>query len=199
MKKDLLTYFLLFIVSIAFGQQDHWTKKLLPDHHKIQYAGEIGLFSASYGHSFFEKENLELDLYLGFLPKSVGGDDITTIALKTSFFPLKLNPRGTSLLIEPIGFGVNLYHSFGENLNKYRDTDKYPENYYWWTIRTRIAPFITGRFGHAIKEGNFKSLHLYYELGTNDLYFFSWYENRESFPLHKIINFSLGICLKYRK
>ncbi len=197
MKLKALLYGCIFLIQISLAQSYKLKKWIVPDHYKIHFAGEIGFLSASVGKDFLDQDQLELDLFLGFLPKEIGGDDITTVALKTAYFPFQIKLDNTPLTLEPFGIGLNFYHSFGRNLNKYRDPDLYPPNYYWWIIGTRISPYISGRLGKTMNGEKLKSIQLYYEIGATDLYIFSWYENQESFPLYKIFNFSFGLSFKF--
>jgi hypothetical protein len=190
---------LLFTFSTQAQVVEKIKSNLRPDHSKVHFAGEIGFLSASYGKKIWNKENLEFDAFIGFAPRNVAGDDITTLAVKGTYFPYNLKLSENGYTVEPIGVGLNLYHAFGNNLNKYRDTGLYKKGYYWWTIGLRIAPFITGRINKEFESKHFKRIGLYYELGTNDLYFFSWFDNRETFPVHKIFNFSIGMVVFFNE
>lgn len=194
----LLPFCWLCITQSCLAQQSNFKKWVVPDHYKLHFAGEIGLFSVSVGKDFFKNENVEFDLFLGYLPEEVGGDNITTVALKTAYFPFKYTIPNTEYFIEPFGIGLNFYHALGDNLNKYRDTSIYPPEYYWWPIGIRIAPYISSRIGKHIHKSNLSSIQFYYELGANDLYIFSWYKNRRTFPLYRIFNLSFGLSFKFR-
>ncbi len=197
--KNIVTIFTICCLYLSGTAQESNLKKWLkPDHYKVHFAGEIGLLSLGAGKEFFKKDQLEITAFIGFLPKNIGGDDITTISLKTAYWPVKIPLRNNSFFIEPIGIGINLYHAFGENLNKFRDPDLYPPEYYWWTIKYRIAPYLSGRISQKLDRPSLSILQYYYEFGTNDLYLYSWYNNRDKIKPYDIINFSFGISLKFK-
>jgi len=164
------------------------------DYVKTQYAGEIGFMSLGVGTEFFKKRNGELDLMLGYLPQSIGGDDIITSAIKFSYIPWTKNILNNKLIIQPLTVGVLAYHAFGKDLNKQNNRDLYPRGYYWWTVSTRLGPV----FGLRIKKefepsSKIKSLSFYVEFGSNDLYIYSWIDNRSLIPIHNIFNSSFGL------
>lgn len=56
----------------------------MPEQLKLQFAGNIGLFSIGVG-KIFMKNHLQTDLFYGHVPASIGGRDLNTIALKNSY------------------------------------------------------------------------------------------------------------------
>ena len=171
---------------------------IVPDHVKLHFAGEIGFLSPGAGYELFKKKNGELDVFGGFLPEAIGGDNIVSIAGKFHYMPWKKEVLKNKYLLEPISLGVLVYHSFGEDLNKAKDDNLYPNGYYWWTVGTRFGPFFGSRITQEFKEPSFfKALTFYVEFGTNDLYFFSWKNNRSSIPLYQIWNSSIGLKARF--
>lgn len=198
MSKFWTLFYVVFIISSnAFAQVDSTstrTKFLHPDYVKMQFAGEIGFLSVGIGTEFFKKRNGELDLMLGYLPKSIGGDNITTIALKFTYIPWTKDIIKGKLLLQPLTLGVIAYHAFGKDLNKISNKDLYPQNYYWWTLGMRFGPILGFRVIKKFEESSkIKALALYIEFGTNDLYIYSWGVNTSVVPLQKIINTSFGL------
>ncbi len=174
------------------------TKWYHPDYAKVQYAGEIGFFSIGVGSELFKKQNGELDLMVGYLPKSIGGDGIFTTAIKFSYLPWEKPLFNDQLTWQPLSMGAILFHAWGKELNRIRDKDLYPRGYYWWSLGTRIGPVIGTRlkkdFGNNAK---FKSLTFYMEFVSNDLYIYSWGVNTGIIPLRAIFDMSLGIRIKW--
>ena len=196
MKLTIVTFLLFGFIS-ANSQSDSISDSrpwYIIDHAKVQFAGEIGFISLGLGYSIFKKKNGELDLFLGYLPESIGGDNIVTIAGKFHYFPWKKDVFKNKYKLEPLTLGVNVYHAFTKILNAQKNQDLYPAGYYWWTIGTRFGPFFGSRITKEFNQKSFiRSLTFYYEIGTNDLYIYSWGVNRNSVPLHKVWNTSLGL------
>ena len=191
---------LTLFFNVSFGQDSTETEKtrkrpwIQLDHDKTQYAGEIGFMSLGLGYSLFKRENGELDGFLGFLPESIGGDNIVTIALKFQYLPWKKEVFKNKFQLEPLSMGVNIYHAFTKILNEQKNEDLYPNGYYWWTIGTRFGPFFGSRLTKEFKQTSFmKTLTFYYEIGTNDLFIYSWAANRSAIPIYKIWNTSFGL------
>ena len=93
-----------------------------------------------------------------------------------------------------MSIGFNAYHAFAKVLNEQKDRDLYPRGYYWWTIGTRFGPFFGSRLTKEFQPKSFmKTLTFYYEIGTNDLFLFSWGVNTSTVPFYKIWNTSFGL------
>ncbi len=182
------------------GQQDSSIarKWYLPDYTKLHYAGEIGFISVGVGKEFFKKKNGELDIFLGYLPESIGGDNIVTAAFKFHYFPWKKEIFKQRYELEPLTLGAIGYHALGEHLNRLSNKDLYPDGYYWWTTGFRFGPIIGSRISKEFENGKLEKLWLYYELGTNDLFIYSWGQNRTLVPLRSIFNFSFGLKATFR-
>jgi hypothetical protein len=197
----LLLGLLLLFIQPAVAQTDSLPverKWYVPDHYKLHFAGEIGFLSPGAGYELFPKRNGELDVFGGFLPEFIGGDNVVTIATKFHYMPWKKKINRGRNDLEPLTLGAIVYHAFGEDLNKARDKDLYPQGYYWWTIGTRFGPFVGSRITRAYKDGAaLKSITLYVEFGTNDLFLYSWAKNRTTIPLYKIWNSSVGLKWKF--
>ena len=165
-----------------------------PDHAKLHFAGEIGFLSPGVGIELFRKKNGELDLFGGFVPEGIGGDNLVTMAVKFHYLPWKKGLFNKKYQLEPLTLGANLYHTFGEDINKFRDRDLYPKGYYWWTISTRYGPFFGSRLSKDFgPEATIRSLTFYCEIGTNDLFIYSWAGNRSTVPFHRLWNSSFGL------
>ena len=187
----LLIPFLLKTQTDSIPERTKWYQ---PDYAIFQFAGEIGLFSAGIGSQLFKKQNGEFDFMAGYLPKSIGGDDIFTTALKFSYLPWEKPLFNNQLTWQPLSMGVILFHAWGKDINKIRDRDLYPRNYYWWSLGTRIGPLIGTRLRRDFgKNSNLESLTFYLEFVTNDLYIYSWGVNTDIIPLWAIFDMSLGI------
>ena len=64
-------FLLIFLNFSSYTQQTEKIKKWYkPNHVRVQFAGNIGMFSLASGWSFFNN-NLELSLSLGYVPKFV--------------------------------------------------------------------------------------------------------------------------------
>lgn len=202
MKRSVIISFILLInLGTVYSQKDstfihrRWYH---PDYIKLQYAGEIGFVSLGLGKEIFKKKNGEIDLFGGYLPESIGGDNIICIAFKFNYMPWEKDVFNKKYKLEPLTIGVRAYHAFTKKLNEQKNGDLYPNGYYWWTLGTRFGPFFGSRITKEYDSKSFlKSLSLYMEIGTNDLYIYSWIVNRSTVPIYKIWNSSFGLKAKF--
>lgn len=169
--------------------------KLIPKQNKLQFAGSMGMFSASAGWYYGKKDQWETDFFLGFIPKTGRQDGHVTITLKETYTPWKLR-LNDNIYYEPLTTGLYINKIFGEYFwNKL--PERYPNGYYFWAVNTRFNVFagqaITFKLNKTALYG--KELSFYYELNTNDLYIISAIGNDAISPLD-IIGLSLGI--RYR-
>ena len=168
---------------------------LIPRQNKLQFAGSMGMFSASVGWYYGKKNQWETDFFLGFIPKMDNQDGHVTITFKETYTPWKIqiNERFT---YEPLTTGLYINKIFGEYFWS-KLPEKYPEGYYFWAVNTRFNVFagqaITFKLNKTALYG--KELSFYYEVSTNDLYVISAIGNK-TVSLKDIVSLSLGI--RYR-
>lgn len=167
----------------------------VPEYTKFQFAGAIGFLSAGAGY-INKTGKSETELIIGFLPKSIGGDNLFSATLKTNRIPWKkeLSEQWTLL---PFQFGGYLSYTFGSEFNTLLP-DRYPGGYYWWSTSLRVGMFLGSRFRyHPVTDSPFKSVDFYYEIGTYDLKFLSYAQNVESLSVLDMVNLSFGVRLEF--
>lgn len=190
---------LCIIVLLPFRghcQSDSRNKWYIPDHAKLQFAGNIGFLSAGAGY-LHGHDKLETDLLLGFVPKPVGGDHIVSLTAKTTYFPWKVN-LNNDLKLYPFSVGPYLSYSFGSQFDTILPNE-YPPGYYWWATSLRVGAFIGGKLEkHTDGSKRFKSVAVYYELGTYDLEFISYVQNRHFLDLSDVFSMALGVKFRLK-
>lgn len=60
---------------------------LIPTHNKIQYAGNMGMFSFGTGWDYGKRDQWETDLFFGFIPKHDSHRAKMTMTLKQNYMP----------------------------------------------------------------------------------------------------------------
>ena len=63
---------------------------LIPTHNKIQYAGNMGMFSFGTGWDYGKRDQWETDLFFGFIPKHDSHRAKMTMTLKQNYMPWSL-------------------------------------------------------------------------------------------------------------
>lgn len=166
---------------------------LVPDHSKIQYAGSMGLISASVGWQYLNGK-METDYYFGYLPRSMGFSNSLTTSLEQTYIPWEINNDDGSFF-NPLITGIYINRVFGNNY--YTDLpSKYPDDYYWWMSAVRINFFIGSRLIFENEGERVPDVGIYTRINTNDLYLVSAIEN-DSIKLFDIIKISLGCYLRF--
>lgn len=185
-----LTSLLLLLSPFTSHGQD---STLSPYHAKVQYAGSIGFVSAGIGRSFFQ-EKLETDLFVGYLPESIGGDHIWTAALKATAVPFKTIPV-RSLDWQLLSTGVQLAYTFGEQYFIVEPRDKYERGYYGFPTALHLYLHLGGQVDFARVE-KLRRLALYYEVNTSAEYLISYIQNPKYLGPGKIFNLALGLRVR---
>lgn len=187
--KIVLALFLSFLPVFTYAQngydrriekyQNQWIR-LIPTHTKIQYAGGMGLISLGAGWDYGKNNQWETDVFLGFLPRYSTKENKVTFTLKQNFIPWKVDlGKNNDFFLEPLACGLYVNTIFNGDF-WVSEPDKYPNGYYSFSTRMRFNIYIGQRIGYKIPEHRrffAKSVSLFYELSTNDLYMVSAFSN----------------------
>ena len=194
MKKILLLIVAVFITLKGYTQAKEERSWLLPDHYKVQFAGNIGFLSVGAGY-MNKSQKLETDIFAGFVPKSIGGDHIISTTVKLTYLPWYIH-SGEKYTIVPFTIGSYLSYSFGSQFDTLLP-NQYPEGYYWWATSLRFGAFMGGKIQRSTSgKGLFKSVDVYYELGTYDLLFISYVQNMDALSVPDIFSLALGVKMR---
>lgn len=190
---------MLLTGSATFAQ--HLTDSLkikkwyIPDHVKMQFAGNIGFLSGGLGFASHNKK-LETDLLAGILPEKFGGDALVTFSAKTTYSPWKINFKH-NYYAAPFSLGAYLSYTFGPQFD-FKWPSYYPAGYYWWATAIRSGAYMGGKIGRQITVNKrISAVELYYEIGSYDLLMISYVQNRNFLKLSDISNVSFGLKLSF--
>ncbi|MEJ8800430.1 hypothetical protein [Pontibacter sp. H249] len=164
-----------------------------PYHVKAQFAGGIGFVSAGVGRSFFQ-DKLETDLFLGYLPESIGGDRIVTSAIKATYRPIKPLPLKT-IDWQPLRVGFLVSYTFGSDYFTKEPGDKYPKNYYGFPTALHGSLLLGGQVD-LTRVKKLQKFSAYYEFGSSLEYIISYIQNPKYLGPGKIFNLALGLRMK---
>jgi|GEM_PF-403543 len=160
----------------------------VPDHYRLQYAGNIGFMSIGAGYQV--GKCYEPTLYYGFLNEFFGDSRTTvhTISLKNSFNLLS-NPI-LGHFVPKAGISVN----WGKTHNTFKKLpDHYPDNYYFQN-KVHLAPFLGGEWQFQIYNRTIKSAGVYFEISSLDAYLLECIRTKYV-KFNDICNLSLGLSL----
>lgn len=172
--------------------QESWNK-LVPSFLKAQYAGSMGVFSIGTGWDYGKQRQWETDLYLGYLPKFDSEQSKFTFTLRQNYIPWSVTIKN-NFSYEPFSVAIYFTSILDEDFWP-KQPEKYPDGYYWFSLRVRSNIALGQRIVYNIptEKRNFsKSVTLFYEVSTNDSYILSAYGN-DYIKLSDIIHLSLGL------
>ncbi|GAB3196576.1 hypothetical protein ABID22_002870 [Pontibacter aydingkolensis] len=162
-------------------------------HLKAQFAGGIGFLSAGVGRTFFN-EKLETDLFLGYLPESIGGDRIVTSAIKVTYRPVK-PIQLKAIDWQPLRIGAQVSYTFGSDYFVKEPGDKYIKGYYGFPTALHGSILLGGQidFTRINKLNKFSA---YYEFGSSMEYLISYIQNPKYLSPAKIFKLALGVRMR---
>jgi len=160
----------------------------VPDHARLQFAGNIGFISGGFGYTN-RKRRLEGDFYYGYVPRSVGGIAIHTVSSKLTWFPLRPLKAGR-YEIRPLSAGILVAYTFGRQYFLF-SPPHYAFDYYKFPTALHFGVFAGGDLSRRISPAH--RLGLYYELGTTDKLMGSYVPNMRSLSPADIFSLALGL------
>jgi hypothetical protein len=163
----------------------------LPDQAKLQFAGDIGFLSPGVGYAWAERR-LEGDLFFGWVPRAVGGEDIVSFTGKLTWLPWEL-PLGRRWLVRPFSAAVQLTYTLGHEYFLVLP-ERYGPNYYDFETALRAGLALGGTVGRR-GGGALKEIGVYWELVALDAMLVIWYRNTGTFGPRDVFTLALGIRL----
>jgi hypothetical protein len=164
--------------------------KWIPDHAKLQFAGNIGFFSLGLGYAS-RRETWEGDLYYGYVPESVGGLTIHSMTLKSTWFPIHPFNR-KNFQLKPLSLGLLVNYTFGKQYFGFTP-ENYPYDYYGFPTSLHVGAFAGGQVNLNHGGRIFKSTGIYYEVGTIDRQLLSYINNTGSLRPGNVLSLALGL------
>ncbi len=167
--------------------------RLIPSQHTVQYAGSIGVVAFGTGWHYGRRDNWETELLLGFVPKYNSDKAKVTLTLRQRYVPWHL-PVGRDWHVEPLTAGLFFSSIFGEDFWA-SEPSRYPKRYYGFSTKIRTHVFLGQRLKYTIPDRyrlHNKSVSLYYELSTCDLYLVTAVTNR-AVRLRDILSLAVGL------
>lgn len=181
--KPILILFPFLLVSLCLqAQDDRYAKrierytsfweKLIPRYTKLQFAGSMGMLSVGTGWNY-GKDHWETDFLLGLVPRNSDRHAMATITLKQNYIPWHI-PLHERFSLEPLTCGLYINTLLDKDF-WVRNPDRYPNGYYTFSTRVRTHIFVGQRITLNLKSKKRwnKSISLFYELSTCDLYLIS--------------------------
>lgn len=164
---------------------------LLPDQLKLQLAGDVGFLSPGVGYAWADRR-LEADLFFGWVPRAVGGEDIVSFTAKVTALPWKVR-LGERWFLQPASAALQLTYTLGDD---YFVTlpSRYRPHYYEVPTALRAGVAFGGALGRK-GSGAIRELAFYWEVVALDTMLFVWLLNREVLGPADVFTLALGLRL----
>lgn len=174
----------------------HWAA-LIPAQFIIQNAGNMGTLSAGIGWNYGKRTQWETNLLIGFIPKHQSTRAKMTMTLKENYLPWSISLKhGWS--IEPLQASIYLNTVFGHEFWK-SQPGRYPNKYYEFMstkfrLNVAVGQRVTLQIPQEKRKGS-KSISLFYEISSCDLYIRSKFIDR-NVPWKDILGLSVGVKMQ---
>ena len=122
---------------------------------------------------------------------------MSIFSAKFEYKPFTINIKD-KFIIHPINAVFFPSYTSGNNFDYEFNTSQYRENYYFWSSALRLH-LGAGTEVKILNNKNtvFKSVSLYTEANTNDLYAISWFANRTTTPFYEMFKIGYGIRVNF--
>jgi hypothetical protein len=150
---------------------------LIPEFAKVQYAGNMGFISLGGGWDYGVNKHWETDIFVGFLPHYSTSKNKITLTLKQNYIPWHIDVS-RRFMVEPLTTGMYINSIWGRDF-WVSEPDKYPNGYYAFSSKIRFNAFLGQRITYKFSPQReiIKSISLFYEVSSNDLYIISAFNN----------------------
>ncbi|WP_342087384.1 hypothetical protein [Dyadobacter sp. OTU695] len=190
------TFALAALLATGAASTSHaqLARKLAPDFAQIQYAGSNGWVGVGAGHEFFNR-HLRTNLQYGYVPPAKGGP-LHLFSGSIFYQPVRIKV-GNHLQVNPLDIGFKGSYQFGNDYF-FRLPSRYPPNYYWWkpAFRLHLATESSLTYKLASNTG-VRTLSIYLEFNTNDLYMVSYVLNAGSLRIGEVVKAGVGVRLGF--
>lgn len=197
--KVLFAIFLCTQFTYAQELESEKHKWYVPTSAVLQHAGSIGMFSLGAGYKLNNSGKSTLDISYGYVPAKYGGD-LNILAAKFAYRPYSIRIKNWGTLY-PTNPGVFLSYHAGGDFDSRWDDDEYPDGYYWWSTAFRPHVSLSTEFKlDAIKllpKLGVKSISIYSEFNTNELYGISYFQNSHDLDITGIFKLGIGTRVEF--
>lgn len=171
-------------LSSTAARDDHaW---YVPDHLKLQLAGNVGFVSPGVGYAFLGRR-LETDAFFGWVPESIGGADILSLTGKVTAHPFALRLGGVDW--RPLSLGLQVTYTFGDQYFV-RPPSQFPGKYYDFPTSLRAGIAVGTSADTRIGE---RRVGAYLELVALDVTLKAWMDNREELSAADVFSLAIGV------
>lgn len=158
-------------------------KRIMPNSVNIQFAGNIGMFSAGINY-ISPNKYWEGNLSYGFVPKKFSDRVIHSTTIKARYIPL-MKTYNHSTEIKWVNVGMWFNYAYGEKYF-YKLPIYYDAGYYYFPTAANLGLTI----GSELKRGKWG---INYDFGTTDKRLINFVKSSSAIDFHELWNISFGL------
>ena len=164
----------------------------VPHYIPLQFAGNIGFLSTGLGYKS-NKENYELNILYGYVPASVGDQNIHMITARNIFPLIRIPSRNNQTIVPYLGLGLTVEvggHAF------FTLPSHYPEGYYDFPKNLHVTGFGGAKLQYLFEDDTtfIRGLEFFAEAGSIDVYI--WYKFiSDEIRLNQVFSLAFGVNL----
>lgn len=213
MRRYIFRFFLLLVAFLpltVFAQEDsvgtrmsrydrrvnhlrrYWAS-LIPTQFVLQNAGNMGLISTGIGWSYGKRGQWETQILWGYIPKYNSDHPHLTNTVKENYIPWSISFNDW-LALEPLETSIYLNTVYGHEFWRSQPR-RYPDKYYQalsTKFRFNLALGQRLTFNLNPEKYHCKSISLFYEISSCDLYIRSLFQGTD-ISFWDIIGLSIGV------
>lgn len=155
----------------------------VPDHAKLQLAGNVGFLSPGAGYALARR--LQGDVFFGWVPEAIGGTDIFSVTGKIVWAPWSIASPPWSF--RPLTGSAQLTYTFGDR-------------YYIIPSELFVPTALRGGIGLGTEVSRRvagRSIGIYAELIALDMALAYWLTNTDAIHPQDVFSFALGTRLDF--
>ena len=159
----------------------------------VQFAGNMGFLSTGIGYEA-RKQNYQLALVYGYVPKSLGRVTVHSITAKNTFPLYRFFIDKNRIMIPYGAIGLNVEIGGRSFLTL---PDNMPAGYYDFPKSTHLIGAVGLKYKHIMNRRAFRAVEYFAELTSVDAYI--WYKVRsDEVSMRQILSGAVGINLMRR-
>jgi hypothetical protein len=165
----------------------------VPDHAQLQLAGDIGFLSPGMGYELAGRR-VDLDLFLGWVPASIGGEDIYSVTGKITYAPWRLG-AGPGWRVAPLRIAAQATYTFGSQYFV-AAPGRYPSGYYEIPTALHTGVALGGAATRKLGGGE-REIGLYGEIVALTEGLRAWRENPDVVDVSDVLSLALGTQVRF--
>ncbi len=184
---------IIALLSVSLYGSEEDINPLPFDYVNFQFAGQIGLLSVGGGNTFFD-DHYDFEVYLGLTPRIEQVSEVTiiTLAMKNNFIPYTFKYQDFEA--RPY-IGLGLFFAMNQRYDPNWQDDI--DSSYYYQNNWHVTGHIGLNVNKKVTDLKMKSIGVYVESMTNDVYFLDYIQNQETLSIDDVFSIAFGVRIGF--